>query len=630
MLQRCFLSGVVGACNPLRSATTPRREWIILILRAMMIGMSLNQELSDLFRTFAALMEIKGEAVFKAIAFSKVSRILESTTVDIRDACEKGTLKQIEGFGASSCRIIEEYVKTGKSTEFEEVAQSVPPGLLQMLSIPGLGPKTISLFWKQRGITSIDELAKAIETGKLDGLKGIGEKKIESIKQGLEMRQQASQRMGIGEALPVARQLVESVRKLKQVKQAEIAGSLRRGRETIGDVDIVCSVKGEDKGADVTAAFVKFAEVKKILGEGPTKASIVTHGGLQVDLRVVPDENFGAALLYFTGSKDHNVKIRGLAQDKGMTLNEWGLYKLDQYEKAGKKATGEAPAIKPVASRSEAEIYAKLGMEYIEPELREDRGEVDQAINKKLPKLLAIADYRGDLHCHTTASDGIASIEQMAEAAKARGYEFLAITDHSKSQVIANGLSAERLLAHVKEIRKVSDRIKGITLLAGCEVDILVDGRMDFEDAVLKELDFVVGSPHVSLKQDTEKATDRILRAIDNRYVNVIGHPTGRLINARAGLPLNFTKIYKAAADSGTALEINASYPRLDLNDVNARGAIEQGVMLSINTDAHSIDGFEEIPMGLMVARRAGATKQHVINCMPLVQLKAFIAKKRK
>lgn len=594
-----------------------------------MPDMALNQELSDLFRTFAAIMEIKGEAVFKAIAFSKVSRILESLTVDLKEAVEKGTLKQIEGFGPSSCRIIEEYVKTGKSTEFQEVSQSVPPGLLPMLSIPGLGPKTIRLFWQEREITSIDELAKAIDSGKLDGLKGIGDKKIESIKQGLAMREQAAQRMGIGEALPVAELLLGEVRKFKQVKQAEVAGSLRRRRETIGDVDIVCSVKGDAKGAEVTSQFVKLAEVKKVLGEGPTKASIMTHRGLQVDLRVVPDENFGAALLYFTGSKDHNVKIRGLAQDKGMTLNEWGLYKLDQYEKAAKK-TGEAPTMKPVASKTEAEIYKKLGMEYIEPEMREDRGEVDLSLNDNLPPLIAIGDYRGDLHCHTTASDGTASIEQMAEAAIARGYEFLAITDHSKSQVIANGLSAERLLAHVKEIRKVSDRMKKITLLAGCEVDILVDGRMDYEDAVLKELDFVVGSPHVSLKQDAEKATDRILRAIDNPYVNVIGHPTGRLINARAGLPLEFGKVYKAAAASGTALEINAAYPRLDLNDVHARGAIEAGVMLSINTDSHSIDGFGEITMGLSVARRAWVRKENVINCMTLAQLKSFIAKKRK
>jgi DNA polymerase (family 10) len=492
-----------------------------------------------------------------------------------------------------------------------------------------LGPKTIALFWKERKITSIDELIKAIESGALEGLKGVGEKKLQSIKEGIAMREQAAKRMGIGEALPIARQLLERVRELKPIKQAEIAGSLRRRKETIGDVDLVCCVKDGSKGSEITSAFVKFPEVQKINGEGPTKASIVTKSGLQVDLRVVPADNFGAAWLYFTGSKDHNVRIRSLAQDKGMTLNEWGLYKLAEFEKADKK-TGEAPKLKPVASKTESDIYKKLGMVYIEPEMREDRGEVDLSLKDELPKVITRSDYRGDLHCHTLASDGVASIEQMAEAAIARGYEFLAITDHSKSQVIANGLSVERLLAHVKEIHKVGEKLaKKIKLLAGCEVDILVDGRMDYEDAVLKELDFVVGSPHVSLKQETDKATERLLRAMENRYVTVIGHPTGRLINSRAGLPLDFSRIYKGAKETGTALEINAAYPRLDLNDVHARGAIEAGVMLSIDTDAHSVEGLDELDLGISVARRAWATKDNVINCMNVNQLMKFVAKKR-
>jgi DNA polymerase (family 10) len=345
---------------------------------------------------------------------------------------------------------------------------------------------------------------------------------------------------------------------------------------------------------------------------------------------MVPEENFGAALLYFTGSKDHGIKLRGLAQTKGMTLNEWGIYKLDEHDKAEKK-TGEAPKLKPLASVTEADIYHKLGMQFVEPEMREDRGEVELALKNKLPDLIKLADYRGDLHTHTTASDGSNSIEEMAEAAAERGYKFLAITDHSKSQVIAKGLTAERLLKHAKEIRRVSERMKGtITLLAGSEVDILVDGRLDFEDAVLAELDFVVASPHVSLKQDTEKATHRILRAIENRYVNVIGHPTGRLINQREGLPLNFAPLFKAAAETGTAMEINAGYPRLDLNDINARAALQAGVMLSINTDAHGIAGFDEIGMGIQVARRAWATKADVINCMTLAELKEFISRRRK
>lgn len=589
--------------------------------------MSLNSELSTLFRHMAQVMELKGETVFKVIAFQKVSRILEDPGIDIRAHCDAGTLREVEGIGASSCKVIDEYVKTGRSSDFDDLVASIPGGLIELLGIPGLGPKTINLFWKTKGITSLAELVKALDDGSLKGLKGIGDKKLDAIRQGIELKSAGQQRMGIVEAMPIAEMLVKRLREMKQVKHAEIAGSLRRRKETIGDVDLICALKDGDSEM-VAGSFVAFPEVQRILGEGTTKASVLTAGGLQVDLRIVPAENFGAALLYFTGSKEHNVRLRGLAQDKEMTLNEWGLYKLSEYDKAAKK-TGEAPSIAPVASKTEQDVYKKLGLAYIEPELREDRGEIDLAARGKLPKLVTLADIRGDLHSHTTASDGVNTIEQMAAAALARGYEFLAITDHSKSQVIANGLTVDRLLKHVKEIRRVGDRMKGITLLAGCEVDILVDGRLDFEEAVLAELDFVVASPHVSLKQDETKATARILRAIETRYVNVIGHPTGRQINRRTGLPLQFDRLFKAAAANGTALEINAGWPRLDLSDVNARAALAAGVKLSINTDAHAIEALEEMPLGIGVARRAGATPEQVINCMTIAELKEFVGRKR-
>ncbi len=497
-----------------------------------------------------------------------------------------------------------------------------------MLSIPGLGPKTVALLWKERDITSLEGLVKAIDEGKLAGLKGIGDKKIEQIKQGIAILSQAAKRMGIVEAQTIADSLVERLRDLKGVQRAEIAGSLRRKKETIGDVDLVACLNDKISPEAIGEEFTKFPEVEKILGQGVTKTSVLTAGGLQVDLRIIPIENFGAALLYFTGSKDHNVRLRSLAQDEGFTLNEWGLYPLKEYDKA-KKKTGEPPSLKPAASKSEEEVYKKLGLIYVEPELREDRGEIEASQSNKLPKLITVKDIRGDLHTHTTASDGNNSIEEMAEAAKARGYEFLAITDHSKSQVIANGLTAERLLKHVEQIHKIGSKLKGITLLAGCEVDILVDGRLDFEDDVLKELDWVVASPHASLRQDTEKSTSRILRAIDNKYVNIIGHPTGRLINRREGLPLDFTRIFKAASASNTALEINAGYPRLDLNDTNARGAILAGCKLSINTDAHSIDGFDEMGSGISVARRAWVEPKHVLNCLSAKELLAWMKQKR-
>ncbi len=387
-------------------------------------------------------------------------------------------------------------------------------------------------------------------------------------------------------------------------------------------------MKNDSAGERVSAEFVKLSGVQCVLGQGSTKASVLMEGGTQVDLRIVPAANFGAALQYFTGSKEHNTKLRGLAQQKNMTLNEWGLYRNEDYDKSEKK-TGFPPKAKPVASKTEEDIYKALGMACMEPTLREDRGEIEAAIAGKLPKVIKLEDIRGDLHCHTTASDGRNTIEQMAEAAKARGYEFLGITDHSKTSVLANGLTAERLMKHAAEIRRISAKMRGISLLAGCEVDILADGHLDFEDSVLKELDFVVASPHVALKQDAEKGTDRILRAIENRYVNIIGHPTGRLIFDREGLPLNFGKIFKAAAETGTALEINSAYPRLDLNDVAAYGALKAGVKLSIDTDAHGIEQLANMRFGIFVAQRAWATAADVINCMTLKKLTEFIAKKR-
>jgi DNA polymerase (family 10) len=591
--------------------------------------MALNHELSELFSTMASLMEIKGESVFKAIAFSKVSRLLNDMTFDIRKCYEEGKLCDLEGVGPASQRVIEQYIKTGRSTDYEELADSVPAGLIPLLGIPSLGPKTIGMLWRERGVQNMADLVKQIETGGLKGLKGIGEKKIEAIKAGIAMKSQAAGRKGILEALPIAESLVERLRAMKQVKQAEIAGSLRRRRETIGDVDLVCSLKDEARGTEVAEAFTQFPEVEKVLGSGNAKVSVITAGGLQVDLRIHPADRFGAAMLYFTGSKEHNVKVRGRAQDRGLTLNEWGLFTQDEWEKV-KRTPGEAPPVKPVAAATETDIYKKLGLSYVEPELREDRGEIEAAEKNKLPKLIEVADIRGDLHSHTTASDGVATIEQMAEAAIARGYAFLAITDHSKSQAIANGLSVDRLIKHVLDIRKVNDRLKGkIHLLAGSEVDILADGQLDYEDAVLAELDYVVASPHFALQQDAEKATARMLRAIESRYVNVIGHPTGRLIDRRPGLPIHFEPVFKLAAETGTALEINSSYPRLDLNETNARSAIEAGVMLSINTDAHSPDELDLIPYGINVARRGWVTKKNVINCMSWDELKKFIARKR-
>lgn len=596
--------------------------------------MSLNQQLAELFHSLAALMELRGDNVFKVIAFQKVGRIIHESNIDFKKCMEEGKLCDIEGIGKGSRQVIEEFIQTGKSAVFEEISATVPAGLVPLMSIEGMGPKTINMLWKERGITSLAELEKALENGALKGVKGLGEKKIATIKAGIEHYKSAAatgpvaRRTGIPQATEYGKALLAEVRNIEGVTRAELAGSLRRRRETIADLDIVAAVKDPKIGADVSAAFCKLSGIVQTIVAGPSKCSVKIANGMQADLRIVPEENFGAALMYFTGSKEHNVKIRSLALRKKMTLNEWGLYRIEEYDKA-EKEIAKPPLASAVASATEVEIYQTLGLSYVEPELREDRGEVDAARENRLPRLLTLNDIRGDLHAHTTESDGTSTIEEMAHAAKALGYEFLAITDHSKALAMTNGLSEERLLKHIENVHRISDKLKGITLLAGSEVDILADGRMDYDDDVLKELDIVIASPHVSLKQDATKGTERMLRAINNRYVNVIGHPTGRLINGREGLPLNLEPIFKAAAETGTAMEINASYPRLDLNDVNARNAREAGVMISINTDAHSTGEFLLMPFGIDVARRAWLTPADVLNCLPLAGLKKFLAAKR-
>lgn len=591
-----------------------------------------NKTLARLFYRMSKILDLKGENQFKAIAFFKVKDVLETMPQDVRGIWQEGGLKavkDINGIGDSSARIISDWLETGSSPDYDSLATSIPEGLVDMLGVPGLGPKTVHQLWQERNITSIDQLAAAIADGSLEGLRGIGKKKIEQIQQGLAMREAASQRRSLGVAVKAANEIFALLEALESVEKAQACGSVRRGKETIGDLDFVVTPKKGVRATDVLGQFAKFPVFARVLGLGDTKGSAVTHDGLQVDCRVVPAASWGAALLYFTGSKQHNIHLRTIAQERGFTLNEWGLYEAKKFNEAARKP-GEVPTVNPTAGASEEEIYRWFKMDYIDPELREDSGEVEAGTAHRIPKLITREDYRGDLHLHTSASDGIASIEQMAEAAIELGYKFLAITDHSKTQTQANGLTVERLTKHIADIRKANDRFKEIELLAGSEVDILVDGRLDYEDAVLAELDWVVASPHVSLRQEPDKATARLLHAIENKYVNVIGHPTGRLVVGRAGLPLDLARILKAAKQTGTALEINANYARLDLSDVHARAAVEAGCVLSINTDAHSIAELgAQLAGGLTVARRAWATRKDVINCWTIAQIRKFVLAKR-
>ena len=591
-----------------------------------------NRELAELFRDAARILDLKGESAFKAIAFQKVATLLDNLPEDMRALHASGgreAVESIKGIGASSGAIIVDLIETGVSADHESLRASVPPELPLMLEVPGLGPKTVKLIWHERGIETLAALAAAVEDGSLADLKGLGPKKLAQIGEGLALREAAGERRTLGEAIEAARPLHERLAALEGVERVEQGGSVRRGRETIGDLDVVVASAAGAEPAAILSAFADFPEVEKVLGKGETKCSVRLADGLQVDCRVVPPRSFGAALCYFTGSKEHNRHLRGIARKRGLTLNEWGLFEAAEWE-AREDEPGAVPAVRPLAGTTEEDVYEALGLTWVPPEMREDSGEIELAAKAELPRPVEAGDYRGDLHCHTHASDGVGSIEEMAAAAKALGHRFLAITDHSVSQGQANGLDARRLARHAAAIRTANERIDGIELLAGTECDILADGRLDYDDAVLAELDWVIASPHAALRQEPARATERLLRAIDNPFVNAIGHPTGRLINSRAGLQPDFAAVFAAAAANGTALEINASYRRLDLGADQARAAVRAGCTLTINTDAHTTRGLDRLAGGLTTARRGWVAKGDVLNCMTLAQLRKFVARKRR
>ena len=587
--------------------------------------MSANATLAAIFKQMADVMQILDEDHFRVLAFQKVARVLDDLSDDVAsvagDPPQAKPLTAIAGIGKGTADRIVEFLATGKIKEHEELLAKIPKGLPALLNIPSCGPKTVALMWKEAGVDSIETLKKKIADGSLVGLPGMGEKKVENLKKNLDFAASSGGRVRIGVAMPLAKWLAEQLKRLPQVKQVQPAGSLRRGKETIGDVDLVVAADPKDAHA-ITSAFLKLEPVAQVLGQGPTKASMRTKEGVQVDLRVVDPGVYGATLLYFTGSKEHNIKMRERAIKMGMKLNEYGLLKAgaDENDKASW-----------VAAKTEEDVYRALKLEWIPPELREDHGEVELAEQGKLPKLLTIGDIKAELHAHTTASDGKFSIRELAELAMDRGFHTIAVTDHSKSQVIANGLNEARLEAHIEAVRRVAEELKGkISVLAGSEVDILADGSLDYSNSILKELDIVIASPHAALSQDPAKATKRLLKAIDNPYVTILGHPTGRLVLRRDGLHPDMKSLIKEAKDRGVALEINANSYRLDLRDSHARAAIEAGVKLAIDTDTHGPGDLDELAYGVLTARRAGATAHDVVNCLSRDALAKWIKSTRK
>ena len=569
-----------------------------------------NRELSDIFEQMADLLEILGQDPFRINSYRKVARVIGDLTQDIEELWKNGKVSELPGVGKNTTERIDEYLRTGGITAYQELLKKVPVGLPELLNISGLGPKTITKAWRLLGVTCLDELKRVIDDGRLAGLPGLGQKKVEQIARGIAFRQRTTGRTPLGIALPIAERLAEQLAKIAGVGRVEIAGSARRRCETIGDVDLLVQAT---QGKKVIDAFTKFDGISEVLAAGTTKASVLLEQGFQVDVRVVPKKSFGAALAYFTGSKAHNVAVRGIAVDKKLKLNEYGLFKGDR----------------AVAGTDEEGIYTKLGLPYIEPEIREDRGEIQAALDDNLPRLLEVSDIRGDLHMHTTASDGTTSIEELAQAAKARGYQYIAITEHSRSSAIAHGLGNEQLLKHIEKVRAADAKIRGLKILASTEVDILADGSLDYPDKVLAQLDLVTASVHSGLAGSAQKLTSRVLRAMENPYIDILGHPTGRLLGEREAMELDMEQIIAAAAQRQIAMELNSHWARLDLKDVHLRLAKQHGVKIAICTDAHSIGDLENIRYGIWTARRGWLESADVLNTMTSTQLLTWVSSRR-
>lgn len=556
-----------------------------------------NQELAAVFERIAALLEIKGEVVYKFLAYRRAAENLRSLSEDIRAVAREGKLQEIPGVGKAIAEKIEELLETGELQFLKKLEKEVPPTLLELLEVPDLGPKKAALFWREAGITTIQELEKAAKAGKLRNLPGIGEKSEQKILEGIKAVSRRTTRMLLGTARPIALQWLEWLNQQDGVEKAEIAGSVRRWRETIGDLDLVAA---SDTPEPVMQAFVSHPDVAQVLGHGTGKSSVELKSGLRIQLWIQPARSFGSLLQYATGSQAHNVRLREHAQEKSFSLSEHGL--LDKNETLLDCPTEEA-------------VYEQIGLPWIPPELREDRGELQAALSGNLPALVRLSDLRANLHTHSTWSDGKASIEEMARAAVGHGLKTLAITDHSQSMAIAGGLSVEELWAQKKEIDQVQKKMGDtIRLLHGIELEIRADGELDYPDEVLAELDIVVASLHTSLRQPREVITRRLLGAIHNPHVDIIAHPSGRLLPDREGADLDWEQVFKAAKETGIALEINSHPSRLDLNDIHARRAAEMGILISVNCDAHAPDQFDTLIYGIGVARRAWITADQVMN----------------
>lgn len=573
-----------------------------------------NPEIAKILYDVADILEIQG-IQFKPAAYRKAARGVESLSEEVSELYGKEGikgLKDIPGVGESIAKKIEELIKTGKLKYYNELKKTIPKHLSELIEIPGMGPKRAKLLHEKLRISSIADLEKAVKQHKIKDLRGFGEKSEADLLKGIEMLKKGQERVLLGIALPIARQIEAKLKELKEVHKISVAGSLRRMNETIGDLDILVTSKSPEK---VMNFFTSMPEVDRVLAKGSTKSMILLKNGLQADLRVVADNCFGAALQYFTGNKEHNIKLREMASKKGMKISEYGVF--------NKKTN------KQIAGKTEEEVYAKLGLPYIEPELRESRGEIEAALKKKLPIIIAYNSIKGDLHVHTKHSDGANTIEEMALTAQKMGYEYICIADHTKSQRIARGQTEEQVLKELEEIRNLNKKIKGIRILAGAEVDIKPNGELDLKDSALKKLEIVSISIHSRFKSSKEEMTKRILRAMENENVNILNHPTGRRIYKREPYEVDLQKIFKRAVDRNIFFEINAFPERLDLKDIHVKAAIEAGAKLVICTDAHNKEHLRYIEYGIATARRGWAEAKGVINTRSLKELPKYFKKIR-
>jgi DNA polymerase (family 10) len=566
-----------------------------------------NFAVARVFELMADVLELKGDNPFRIRAYRRAARNLESLSEDIETAAREGRLDEIPGIGKDLAGKITEYLKTGRIKEVEAARKGIPPGVVALMNVPGIGPKTAKVLYDEEGITTLERLEKLARAGCLRGRHGIQAKTEANILKGIALVRGGQSRMALGRALPLGRELVRALERLPDVKHVVLAGSARRMRETVGDLDILVT---SSRPEGVMRAFVALPQVADVLERGATKASIRHRDGIQVDLRVVEPECFGAALAYFTGSKQHNIRIRDMAAKRGLKISEYGVFR--------------AASGRRVAGATEEEVYEAVGLPWIPPELREDQGEVEAALESRLPALLSVDDIRGDLHCHTNASDGSHTIEAVVAAAAKRGYDYVAICDHSPSARVARGLDAAKLAAHVKNIRAVGRKHPSITVLAGSECDILPDGRLDYPDEVLAQLDLVIASVHSAFKQPRREMTRRIVSALANPHVTILAHPTGRVLGERAPYAVDLDDVFRAAKRYGKAVEINAYPERLDLNDVNARRARDLGVPLAVSTDTHVLDDLAHMELGVATARRAWVGPAQVVNTWPTKQLLAW------